>query len=150
VRVHLVPPPGWALAPEPARRATAPAGDVVLEWSELVPLPEDQAAWIQATLQAGLAPDERLRVVGRELVETHRGWSTALVEGVIEDRGQERGARLAAFYAFLQHAGHARAHAASLAALVAHRSEMHAALLAAQPDFGGPLVAIAEFWRPRR
>src|SRR5262245_62881086 len=103
--VRLLPPEGWARAGDRARRS-ARLGQLLVEWFPLGPLPRRQLEWVRRVMASGLAPGEGLGALELERAETDAGWPVLLVEAQLD-----RGARLlGAFYAFLEHGGHALVH----------------------------------------
>jgi hypothetical protein len=146
--VRLTPPADWPTTFTPqAATARRPGGGLMLEWSPLRLLPERQAAWVTEILARNLAPGSALVDVKRELTATGHGLPMLLAQARVVVGGAPAAIRLAAFYAFLEHGGHALIHAEDLDAFAAEEAALRRVLFDAAPDFSGPLVSVEDFFR---
>jgi hypothetical protein len=147
VWVRLTPPADWAVTGDHAgRSARPPRGGLVLSWSRLSDLPERQAQWVARVLAGQLPPGVTLGPIEPALTETTTGWPVLLAEARVMRDGRAVGTRMGAFYAFLEHGGHALIHVDDPTMGATENERLRAILLDAEPDFDDLLVAIDQFY----
>ena len=148
----LDPPPGWTVTlHHDHREARSPDGALALEWSPLAVLPEKHWVWALNALRARVEPRHFLRTGSHEPATTADGWRVALLPASVEDAAGATLERwLAAFYYLQEHCAHAVIRAQDPVRLDAELPALRALLLAARPDFRGPLVAVRDFFTPAR
>jgi len=144
--VHIQPPAGWTSGGSATRRwARAQHGRTLLEWFPLGSLPARQMDWIKRLMAADLRPGETTSGLELSRAETVSGWPVVLAETrITSDTGRAR--RLGAFYAFLEHGGHAMVRADDPDAWAAEGESVRRVLLAGAPDFGELVVGVDQFY----
>jgi hypothetical protein len=101
--------------------------------------------WIKRLMAADLLPGETPGGLELRRAETVSGWPVVLAEiQLTSETGSAR--RLGAFYAFLEHGGHAMVRADDLEAWAAESEALRRLLLAGAPDFGELVVAVDQFY----
>jgi hypothetical protein len=121
-------------------RLELPPTAIVLETAMLELLPDDQKAWVRATL---LTTGRGLVVLADETTTTAAGWPLRIVEAEV-DLGDRVEHRVAAFYALFEHAATVVARDAR-----AVLPELREVLRAAVPRWTDDVVALAEVWDVR-
>jgi tetratricopeptide (TPR) repeat protein len=112
-------------------------------------LPDDQQAWVRRTLIED-APPARLVVGADETTTTAAGWPLRIVEARLEGAdGAVIEHRLAAFYAFFEHAATVLARCADGPRFAALVPDLRAALAAATPVWTDEPAALAQLWDVR-
>jgi tetratricopeptide (TPR) repeat protein len=154
VRLSIPIPSSWPVTRRRGRRLAVVPGaadpdqpDLLVEWEELELLPDDQRAWVQATLRRDLAPTAALDVGADETTTTASGWPLRLVEAaVLGSDGAVLERRLVAFYAFFEHAATAMLRGLSTERFEAERDRLRDILVAAAPDWRESISALSQLW----
>lgn len=153
MRLTLGFPETWKMTSLPGgeRRATPGegSGDLVVTWGALIVLPDAQERWFDQTLRRGLPAGAIVETVGDRRGETASGWPLRMVEARVRDAaGARLEHRLAAFYAFLEHAATVLVRARDQACFDAHAGELAGVLCAAAPEWRRPgqPATLEAFW----
>lgn len=140
MKLNLTLPSHWSLQTVGAELlALCPGADgkpeLVMSYGPLVPIPDFEQAWVDATMGAALPRGARLDLQSSTIVKAEVGWPIRLVEGqVVSAEGGVLERRLGAFFRFFEYAGAALVRG-SVSRFDAHRDDLLRALASARPDF---------------
>jgi hypothetical protein len=138
-------PEGWVLlAGGPDVHTLAPGSapaDLVLHHGPIIPRPDDEGGWMEATLRADAPAHDQLRVVSTRTERTATGWPLHVVDAelVARDDGV-REVRLAGFYRFLEYAACVVVRATAPEVLAARRPAILEILRSARPSWSDTQV----------
>lgn len=122
--------------------------DLLLAWSPMIVLPDEQRAWVMSELRLDTPPNAQIQVTADANVTTKTGWPVRVVEAQIHGTpdGPITEWRTVVFYAFLEHASTAMVRGMNEARYRQHLDVLRGVLASGRPDWSGEVAALSEVW----